>query len=129
MRTKNELYQEAMRTVAARRQMARARAEDARAEAEAAVPALRHAEDEVRVRGLRCALAGASGKDRTEAAAALVTKLEARNTDRIENYSSYIPSEVPKLEDAVIISGGRYVVLCVADDAAAAQKIVDKALG
>ena len=71
MRTKNELYQEALRTVAARRQMARARAEDARAEAEAAVPALRHAEDEVRVRGLRCALAGASGKDRTEAAAAL----------------------------------------------------------
>ena len=39
MRTKNELYQEAMRTVAARRQMARARAEDARAEAEAAVDA------------------------------------------------------------------------------------------
>ena len=31
MRTKNELYQEALRTVAARRQMARARAEDARA--------------------------------------------------------------------------------------------------
>ena len=30
MRTKNELYQEALRTVAARRQMARARAEDAR---------------------------------------------------------------------------------------------------
>ena len=71
MRTKNELYQEAMRTVAARRQMARARAEDARAEAEAAVPALRHAEEEVRVRGIRCALAGAAGKDRTEAAAAL----------------------------------------------------------
>ncbi len=71
MRTKNELYQEAMRTVAARRQMARARAEDARAEAEAAIPALRHAEEEVRVRGIRCALAGASGKDRTEAAAAL----------------------------------------------------------
>ena len=71
MRTKNELYQEAMRTVAARRQMARARAEDARAEAEAAIPALRHAEEEVRVRGIRCALAGAAGKDRTEAAAAL----------------------------------------------------------
>ena len=77
MRTKNELYQEAMRTVAARRQMARARAEDARAEAEAAVPALRHAEDEVRVRGLRCALAGASGKDRTETAAALAAAKQA----------------------------------------------------
>ena len=71
MRTKNELYQEALRTVAARRQTARARAEDARAEAEAAIPALRHAEEEVRVRGIRCALAGASGRDRTAANAAL----------------------------------------------------------
>ena len=71
MRTKNELYQEALRTVARRRQTARAKAEDARAEAEAAVPGRRHAEEEVRVRGIRCALAGASGKDRTEAAAAL----------------------------------------------------------
>ena len=78
MRTKNELYQEAMRTVAARRQMARARAEDARAEAEAAIPALRHAEEEVRVRGIRCALAGAAGKDRTDAAAALADALEPR---------------------------------------------------
>ena len=71
MRTKNELYQESMRTVAARRQIAKAQAEDARAVAEAAIPALRHAEDEVRVRGIRCALAGASGRDRTEANAAL----------------------------------------------------------
>ena len=45
MRTKNELYQEALRTVAARRQMARARAQDARTEAEAAIPALRHSEE------------------------------------------------------------------------------------
>lgn len=71
MRTKRELYQEAMRTVALRRQAARANAEDARAEAEAAIPALRRAEEEVRVRGVRCALAGASGGDRTAAAAAL----------------------------------------------------------
>ena len=71
MRTKRELYQEAMRAVALRRQTALANAEDARAAAEAAVPALRHAEEEVRVRGVRCALAGASGKDRTAAAAAL----------------------------------------------------------
>ena len=71
MRTKRELYQEAMRAVALRRQTARANAEDARAAAEAAVPALRHAEEEERVRGVRCALAGASGKDRTAAAAAL----------------------------------------------------------
>ena len=63
MRTKQELYQAALRTVALRRQTARANAEDARLEAEAAIPALRHAEDEVRVRGIRCALAGAAGKD------------------------------------------------------------------
>ena len=72
MRTKNELYQEALRTVARRRQTARAKAEDARAEAEAAVPGLRHAEEEVRVRGIRCALAGAAGKDRTGVAAMLI---------------------------------------------------------
>ena len=54
-----------------RRQTARALAQDAQAEAEAAIPGLRHAEEEVRVRGIRCAIAGASGKDRTEAAAAL----------------------------------------------------------
>ena len=43
MRTKQELYQAALRTVALRRQTARANAEDARLEAEAAIPALRHA--------------------------------------------------------------------------------------
>ena len=71
MRTKNELYQQALRTVAMRRQTARALAQDAQAEAEAAIPGLRHAEEEVRVRGIRCAIAGASGKDRTETAASL----------------------------------------------------------
>ena len=81
MRTKNELYQQALRTVAMRRQTARALAQDAQAEAEAAIPGLRHAEEEVRVRGIRCAIAGASGKDRTETAAALAAaqpKLPAR---------------------------------------------------
>ena len=37
MRTKNELYQQALRTVAMRRQTARALAQDAQAEAEAAI--------------------------------------------------------------------------------------------
>ena len=107
MRTKNELYQEAMRTVAARRQMARARAEDARAEAEAAIPALRHAEEEVRVRGIRCALAGAAGKDRTEAAAALADAKQ-KLTALLEDYkkahngqSVYSPTFIEDLEPAV----------------------------
>ena len=50
MRTKDELYQEAMRTVAARRQMARARAEDARAEAEAAIAKLEAEQAELTAR-------------------------------------------------------------------------------
>lgn len=64
-----------------------------------------------------------------ESAAVLVGKLQARNTDRIESYSSYIPGEVPKLENAVIISGGRYVVLCVATDASAVKELAEKTLG
>ena len=79
MRTRNELYQAAMRTVSARRQMARAAAQDARAEAEAAVPGLRAAEDAVRRCGLRCALAGARGADRSAAAAALAEARAARD--------------------------------------------------
>lgn len=64
-----------------------------------------------------------------DAAAALVQKLEARNADRIESYSSYIPEEVPKLENAVILSGGRYVVLCVAEGSSAVREAAQKALG
>ena len=65
MRTKNELYQEALRTIAARRQTARALAEDARAEAEAVIPALRHAEEEVRVRGGEAETGRLAGRQRT----------------------------------------------------------------
>ena len=107
MRTKQELYQAALRTVALRRQTARANAEDARLEAEAAIPALRHAEDEVRVRGIRCALAGAAGKDRTEAAAALADAKQ-KLTALLEDYkkahngqSVYSPTFIEDLEPAV----------------------------
>ena len=79
MRTRNELYQAAMRTVSARRQMARAAAQDARAEAEAAVPGLRAAEDAVRTCGVRCAQAGARGADRAAATAALAEARQKRD--------------------------------------------------
>ena len=51
-----------------------------------------------------------------DAATALVSSLETRNQTRIEQYSSYNPAEVPKLESALIMSSGVYVVLCVATD-------------
>lgn len=80
MRTRNELYQAAMRTVSARRQMARAAAQDARAKALAAVPGLQEAEDAVRTCGVRCALAGARGADRAAATAALAEARRKRDT-------------------------------------------------
>lgn len=79
MRTRNELYQAAMRTVSARRQMARAAAQDARAKALAAVPGLQEAEDAVRTCGVRCALAGARGADRAAATAALAEARRKRD--------------------------------------------------
>ena len=79
MRTRNELYQAALRTVSARRQRAKAAAQDARAQAEAAVPGLRAAEDALRACGVRCALAGARGAGRAEAAAALAEARQKRD--------------------------------------------------
>ena len=79
MRTRNELYQAALRTVSARRQRAKAAAQDARAQAEAAVPELRAAEDALRACGVRCALAGARGAGRAEAAAALADARQKRD--------------------------------------------------
>ena len=71
MQSKRELYQAAMRTVCARRQAARARAEDARRTTYAAVPGLAEAEEEFRQRGIRAAMAAARGQDTAEALAAL----------------------------------------------------------
>ena len=79
MRTRNELYQAALRTVSARRQRAKAAAQDARAQAEAAVPGLRAAEDALRACGVRCSLAGARGAGRAEAAAALAEARQKRD--------------------------------------------------
>ena len=109
MRTKNELYQEALRTVARRRQTARAKAEDARAEADAAVPGLRHAEEEVRVRGIRCALAGAAGKDRSDAAAAL-TDARKKLVDLLA--SSGRPASSPQMETGVPVSAQAFWMVC-----------------
>ena len=63
-----------------------------------------------------------------DAAETLMTTLDGRNQSRIAQYSSYDAEEVPKLENAVIISGGRYVVLIVAQDASAAEEIAVAAL-
>ena len=63
-----------------------------------------------------------------EAAEALKASLEQRNEVRISQYADYDPEEVPKLENALIISGGQYVVLLVAQDQSGAAKIATDAL-
>lgn len=65
----------------------------------------------------------------SDAAAALVSSLTQRNETRISQYSSYNPTEVPKLESAVIMQGGQYVVLIVAADNSAARTIAENQLG
>ena len=63
-----------------------------------------------------------------ENAAALAESLKQRNQTRISDYANYNPAEVPKLENAVILTGGNYVVLIVATDASAAKQIAEDAL-
>lgn len=43
---------------------------------------------------------------------------------QIDSYATYMPDEVPKLENAVLERSGVYVVLCVSEDAAKASDII-----
>lgn len=42
-----------------------------------------------------------------------------------DGFSDYLPSEVPKLEKAVVITSGNYIVYSVSDDDAKAKEIID----
>ena len=56
--------------------------------------------------------------------------LETANSyidERKELFASYAPAEVAKLEKAVAIQKGKYVVFCVTDNIEAAKTIIDKA--
>lgn len=46
--------------------------------------------------------------------------------DQITSFESYVPAEVAKLKEAVVRSGGKYVAVCVSNDAAAAEKIMNE---
>ena len=55
--------------------------------------------------------------------------IEARIRDRIETqkdvYADYRPDEIPKLNTAVVVRRGQFVILFVDDDSKAAQRAVD----
>ena len=59
------------------------------------------------------------------AAAALKTACEQRVENQKLAFRSYAPAEVEKLDNAVIMTSGNYVVLVVSADAAAVRSIVE----
>ena len=64
-----------------------------------------------------------------EAADRLYKAVQERLKNQKTAFEDYVPAEMTKLNNAVLVKKGTMVVLCVADDYAAAKKIVDKALG
>ncbi|MBE6708679.1 MAG: DUF4358 domain-containing protein [Ruminococcaceae bacterium] len=54
---------------------------------------------------------------------------EKHIADQIESYRNYVPSEVARLEKAVIAREGKYVLICVTNDTSAAREIINKAVG
>ena len=61
------------------------------------------------------------------AAGTLVSSLRSRNDERIDDYADYLPDEVPKLQNTLLLSNGRYVLLCTAPDTAGARSAWDAA--
>ncbi|MBE5039536.1 DUF4358 domain-containing protein [Ructibacterium gallinarum] len=61
--------------------------------------------------------------------AAAATKIEEAIKSRIESqktsYASYRPEEVPKLENAVTVRRGNYVVFCVSKDSGQASAAIE----
>lgn len=51
---------------------------------------------------------------------------EARQDKQITSYNDYKPSEVSRLEDAIIYVNGNYVVYCVVDDTDKTEEILEK---
>ncbi len=64
-----------------------------------------------------------------EGVAAIEEAVQMRLEDLMFQFEDYVPEEVKKINDAVTETKGKIVVLVVADDADAAQKIVDEQLG
>lgn len=62
------------------------------------------------------------------AAKTIKAAVEARIESQKESYESYVPEEVPKLEKALVLTGGLYVVYVTANTPDAAEKILDNYL-
>ncbi|MGN1047746.1 MAG: DUF4358 domain-containing protein [Eubacteriales bacterium] len=62
-----------------------------------------------------------------QTAGEIVNKLDAYRKERISLFASYAASEVPKLEDALLESEGKYVIFVSSDKLDAAKEIWNSA--
>lgn len=60
-----------------------------------------------------------------EAVTRIQDAIQNRIDMQITSFESYVPTEVPKLENAIVQTSGMFIVYVTAEDAAAAQTIVD----
>lgn len=62
-----------------------------------------------------------------ETAKRQLASVETYLEEQAESFRDYIPEEVKRIDDAVVKQQGNYVVLCVSDDSAKAEEIIEKA--
>lgn len=48
-----------------------------------------------------------------------------RIADQKAGFESYVPAEMEKLNDPVLVTQGNYVILCISNDNAKAQSVID----
>lgn len=64
-----------------------------------------------------------------EAAIAMKTNVEEFLADQSDEMGAYDPRVVQRIENAVLEQKGNYVILCVSEDSAKAQEIIEEAFG
>lgn len=63
----------------------------------------------------------------SDSAAKAKEAFKQRVEEQTENFTDYVPEEVPKLKDAVVFVSGEYAVLSVSADSSKAKEIIAKA--
>jgi len=61
-----------------------------------------------------------------EAAGRILSGLQTRIADQTDSFTDYVPAEVKRLEDAVLVQNGVYVILSVSGDPDTATEILKK---
>lgn len=69
-------------------------------------------------------VAAFEAKDDTSAAA-VKEAAQKRIDDQKSGFEGYQPKEMAKLKAPVLVTKGKYVILCVSDDNSTAQKVID----